>query len=62
MSRFCKDWNKAGLSAKDTAVEMEVIEQMNKDAKVTAAIPADRVADLSALREVRVELNKKKTD
>jgi hypothetical protein len=38
----------------------QVIEQMKKDAKVTAEVPVDRVVDLSVLREVRAELEKKK--
>jgi ABC-type nitrate/sulfonate/bicarbonate transport system substrate-binding protein len=38
----------------------QVIEQMKKDAKVTAEVPMDRVVDLSVLREVRAELEKKK--
>jgi ABC-type nitrate/sulfonate/bicarbonate transport system substrate-binding protein len=38
----------------------QVIEQMKKDAKVTADVPVDRVVDLSVLHEVRAELNKKK--
>jgi hypothetical protein len=38
----------------------QVIEQMKRDAKVTAEVPMDRVVDLSVLREVRAELEKKK--
>ncbi|HEX9442531.1 MAG TPA: ABC transporter substrate-binding protein [Candidatus Binatia bacterium] len=36
-----------------------VIENMKKDAQVTADVPLERIADLSLLREVKAELGKK---
>jgi len=38
-----------------------VVENMKKDAQVTADVPLDRVADLSLLREVKAELHGKGT-
>ena len=36
-----------------------VLENMKRDAQVTADVPLDRVADLSLLREVKAEMQGK---
>jgi hypothetical protein len=42
-----------------TILLKSVIENMKRDAQITAEVPLDRVADLSLLREVKAELQKK---
>lgn len=47
--------------AVDATISLKsVIENMKKDAQVTADVPLDRVANLSLLREVKAELQGKR--
>ena len=43
----------------EESVLKSVLENMKRDARVTADVPLDRIADLSLLREVRAELQSK---